>query len=523
MNYQMNLNQVLAFCKIQLKKNIAFLVHYQAQKNDINPIIGEYDDPDNQRQNILTLPLSREGNTIVFGSAGNGKELMLSSIIYSCITTHNSREINFYILDFGAETLTMFRNAPHVGEVILSSDAEKISNLFKMLTNLIEERKKVFIDYNGSYDFYIHHGGKQIPLIVVIINNVEAFIETYNDYEEIIGQMTRDSLKYGIIFVFSTNGPNTIRYRMRQNFKQNVVLQFNDPMDYSSVIPGVRKKEPSKVYGRGLILLDNIYEFQTAFSYTEEKMIDYIKIISNKLNSICEYKAPNIPILPDVVNREFVKEYLGMITSIPFGVEKETLDIAKVNFRDKFMYCITGEDISSETDFIRSIIHNFLEIENTECIIYDTNSLLNEFTEEKITYSNDNCSESIDKLNTIFTENNPEKTYICFCINMNSMLNKIDSLEKDKFTTLINDAKKKSNIKFIIIDTIDAIKNINYEPWFKVNVDLSEGIWLGNGIGNQFTFKVTTNARILRAEVAPGFGYIINKGKAALMKLMADE
>ena len=207
---------------------------------------------------------------------------MLSSIIYSCISTHDSKEVNFYILDFGAETLTMFKDAPHVGEVMLSTDSEKINNVFKMVSGIMEERKKIFVDYNGSYDFYINHGGKQIPLICIIINNVEAFMETYPDYEDLIGQMTRDCLRYGILFILSTNGPNTIRYRLRQNFKQNVVLQFNDPMDYSSVLPGVRKKEPSKVYGRGMIQLDGIYEFQTAYPYVEEKISDYIKTISTK-------------------------------------------------------------------------------------------------------------------------------------------------------------------------------------------------------------------------------------------------
>ena len=124
--------------------------HYKPKKNVINPIVGEYDDPDNQAQNLLTMPLSELGNTIIFGSAGNGKELMLAGLIYSTITGHNSNEVNFYILDFGAETLTMFRNAPHVGEVILSNDAEKIANLFKLIDNTLEERKKMFTDYNGS-------------------------------------------------------------------------------------------------------------------------------------------------------------------------------------------------------------------------------------------------------------------------------------------------------------------------------------------------------------------------------------
>ena len=64
---------------------------------------------------------------------------------------------------------------------------------------------------------------------------------------------------------------------------------------------------------------------------------------------------------------------------------------------------------------------------------------------------------------------------------------------------------------------------MSFESWYKPNVDLSEGIWIGNGIGNQFTLKVTTNSRVLRAEVDPGFGYVIKKGKASLMKLMSDE
>ena len=497
--------------------------NYHPVKNNINPIIGEYDDPDNQRQNVLTLPLSTDGNTIVFGSAGSGKELMLSSIIYSTISTHDTKEVNFYIMDFGAETLTMFKEAPHVGEVILSNDSEKIANLFKYLMATIEERKKIFVDYNGSYDFYINHGGKQIPMIVVVINNVEAFIETYADYEDLLGQMTRDCLKYGVVFILSTNGPNTIRYRLRQNFKQNVVLQFNDPMDYSSVLPGVRKKEPSKAFGRGLIALEDIYEFQTAYSYAEEKMTDYIKVISNKLNEICDFKAIKIPILPEVVNKEFVTDYLGSLNTIPVGVEKETLAVATINLRDKYIYNITGDDITAEPQFINGFITNLLSIENSECLVIDTNSVISVNSDDRIKYGSDNYSEIINEFSKFHDEHNEEKNLFVMIIGINSLLGKLDSNEKLDFTGLIAESKKDGNIRIIIVDTIDAIKNINFEPWYKGNADLAEGIWLGNGIGNQFTLKVTTNARALRAEVEPGFGYVIRKGKAALTKLMSDE
>jgi S-DNA-T family DNA segregation ATPase FtsK/SpoIIIE len=499
---------------------------YKTKHNVINPIIGEYDDPDNQKQNVLTLPLSTDGNTIVFGSGGSGKELMLTSIIYSTITTHTPKEVNFYILDFGAETLTMFRNAPHVGEVILSTETEKITNLFKMITQTIEERKKLFADYNGSYDFYINHGGKQIPMLVVIINNVEAFTESYEDYEELLGQMTRDCLKYGVVFIFSTNGPNTVRYRIRQNFKQNVVLQFNDPSDYGSVIPGVRKKEPSKVYGRGLISLDGIYEFQTAFPYAEEKMIDYIRVICTKLNTIFNHHAKRIPVLPEVVNTEYLRDYLGDLSHIPVGVDKETLEIATMNLKEQSIFNITGEDITAEPEFLATLIAMISKTPNTNCIVMDSLSVLNEISNENVIYSNETCYDSIDALDAVLAkkeDGSDTTTTVCVIIGVNNLMQKLSSIEKGKFTGNIEKSNSLETVKYIIVDTIDAIKSINYEQWYKGAANMSSAVWIGNGISNQFTIKVTTNARLLRAELAPGFGYNIKKGKASVTKFVSEE
>ena len=335
--------------------------------------------------------------------------------------------------------------------------------------------------------------------------------------------MTRDCLKYGVCFVVTTNGANTVRYRLKQNFKQSLALQFNDPNDYGIVIPGARKKEPSKAYGRGLVGLDNVYEFQTAYAYKEEKMSDYIKIVSKKLNEICEYKAPRIPILPETVNSEFVSNYFGSLQTIPVGVEKETLNISTLDLKNTFMYNITGDDVSTDTRFIKGLINNVLMMNNAECIIFDANSILGEINRDRITYSNDLCDAGFERLAQIFANNDPEKVVVCFMYNVSSLLNKLSPEDKPKFTEVINNCKNKGNIRIIVIDTIDAIKQIAFEPWYKSNSDLSEGIWLGNGIANQFTLKVTTNARVLRAEVEPGFGYIIKKGKATLIKLMSDE
>ena len=502
--------------------------NYIPKKNVINPVIGEYDDPENQQQNILTLPISVDGNTIIYGSGGSGKELMLTSIIYSTITNHDASEVNFYILDFGAETLSVFKNAPHVGEVLMATDAEKIENLFKMISAIIEERKKLFVDYNGSYDFYINHGGKQMPLIIVAINNVEAFIETYNMYEELLGQITRDCLKYGVVFMFTTSGPNTVRYRIKQNFRQNLVLQFNDPSDYSTILSGARKKEPSKVFGRGLVDIGAIYEFQTAYPYKEEKMTDYIKVICKKLNEICTFKAKRVPILPEVVTQESVAPALGSMRTIPVGIEKESLEIATINLKESYTYNITGEDITALPGFLHGFAKTFVKVLNNQCLIFDAISALSTETisEQGVSYESGACTNLFNKLKEIVEAkkaNNTPDEVVCMIIGVNSLLQKLGAVEGDKFKVIVQECKELGTLKFVFVETIDVIKSLSFDAWYKSNVDLSEGIWMGNGIANQFTIKVTTNARILRAEIDPKFGYVIKKGKATLVKFLSNE
>ena len=508
----------------ELKKKYS----YHAKKNDINPIIGEYDDPDNQRQALLTLPLSQRGNTIIYGSAGSGKELMLTSIVYSSITNHDSEEVNFYIIDCGAETLTVFKNAPHVGEILLSTEQEKIENLFKMVFAQLESRKKLFVDYNGSYNFYISHGGKSMPLITIIINNAEAFFETYPDYEDVISQITRDCLKYGIIFVLSTNGSNTLRYKVRQNFSQSIVLQFNDPSDYISVIPGVRKKEPSKIFGRGLILLDSIYEFQTAYPYEQSLMTDYIKIVCKKLRDICTYQAKKIPVLPEIVSLDTVEEELGKTSTIPVGIEKESLLTSKINLNDNIIYNITGDDITSDPDFLDGIVKAISRINLSNIFVIDTISVLENYNykEENNVHQAEDISETLEAMaQTINAEidSGTTNSIICLLIEPLNFMNKATPELKEQFNSIIEVAKQTNYIKFIFVETINNIKTIAFENWYKANCDLSEGVWIGNGIGNQFTLKVTTAARLLRAEIEPGFGYNIHKGKATLIKLLSGK
>lgn len=510
--------------------------NYIVEKGNINPIIGEFDDPNNQRQELLTLPLSKDGNTIIYGSTGSGKSLLLTTLIYSTIVDHDPTEVNFYILDFGSETLRVFKDAPQVGDIIFASEEEKIGNLFKILAMELENRKKLFVDYNGDFEFYCKHSGKTLPSIVVIINNYDAYTENYDRYDDIFGALTREGLKYGIIFVVTATTTNSLRYRVRQNFKQNLVLQFNDPSDYTSILGNTHKKVPSKIYGRGLIHKEEIYEFQTAYPYEHTRMSEYLKIISTKLKSMFPTKASKIPVLPEYITHEIVREYLNNIKTVPIGIEKESLQVATIDCQKNYISLISGNDIYESSKFINHLYQTFTTIQNQKVIVIDTLEMIHHQLPNTLLV-NKNFNDIITRLNTdlldqinLYKQNNFQNDVlkgkdhvVVIILGLDNLLSKLDQAIKTSFTTSISGGMELGTYRFILVDSAEKMKNIAFEPWYKQTVDQASGIWIGSGILEQFVIKLAISPRELRAELPTGFGILVRKGKPVVIKLLEGE
>ena len=94
---------------------------------------------------------------------------------------------------------------------------------------------------------------------------------------------------------------------------------------------------------------------------------------------------------------------------------------------------------------------------------------------------------------------------------------------KTNYNTLIENANIVQTIKFIFIDTIDVFKKIEYDNWYKTIAKNNQGIWLGNGVSEQYAIKITRLSRELQAEIPIGFGYIIKRGVPVLTKFLTSE
>ena len=493
--------------------NLVKKYDYTPEKFILKPIIGEFDDPNNQRQELLTIDLTNDGNTSIYGSSGSGKELLVTSMIYSLITNHSPEEVNIYILDSATEE-------------------EKINNLFKMIEGELEKRKKLFVDYNGDYQNYVRRSGKTLPYILLFINYYDVFQETF-DYDEVINRISRECSKYGIAIIATINSTGGMRYKLRQNFHSDITLQFNDQDDYSVIIGNTHRLYPSNIYGRGLVKLDNIYEFQTSYIANEDEINDKLDNLMVELNKKYQLHAPKVPIVPEKVYvDDMINECHGM-KGVAVGINKDTILPELFNFKDNYATIVSSNDIEKTTGFTKSLATIFSKIDNNNVMIIDANSLL-DGKYQNIVYVNDRLDDVIQKIN-----NNIQAQYdmyvkdgysnknirnnrnmVILLYEFTKILLKIAPEVKKQFLDYLEKGKNLGTFDIIIIDQVDNLKKLEYDSWYKSIIQNSYGIWIGDGIADQSLIKTNIGFKKTNNEIPNGYGIVVKNSKTNLVNMI---
>ncbi|WP_158587434.1 FtsK/SpoIIIE domain-containing protein [Neobacillus notoginsengisoli] len=507
----------------------------------LNPVIGEYDDPARQRQCLFTLPLTEEGNTIVYGVAGSGKTTFLNTMVYSLIHEHTPDEVNIYLLDFSSETLRAFEKAPHVGDVIFSYEGEKVSNLFKMLQSEIGRRKKLFADYGGDLASYVTATGKNMPSIIVAINNFAAFTEIYEEKEEAVSFLSREGTKYGIYFVLTALGTSVVRFRLLQNFKQLITLQLNDESDYSTVVGKTEGLFPSKHKGRGLIRRDDVYEFQIAHVTDDPVPYPFIQEACGKL--LTGWKgafAKKIPILPEKVDIDFLADSIGtgQSLSLPIGVEKNSLNVHHYPFGQSYIHMV----LASGDEYV-PFLHEFsmlmAERAGLDVTVYDAPQSFGDQEATGITYYSTmkECEEAIGELfNLVVHRNNSYKEALEKGTEPDSFEQKVIVIHSvaalkealspegsEKLNLILERGEARYNLTIIFGEPARNLSGLSFDKWYKRHLTGADGIWVGSGITEQFQLKPAKTTADMREDIGSEFGFSILKGKSVLVKLLSGE
>ncbi len=489
----------------------------------LRAIVGEYDAPERQEQGLLIYDYVEEGNTAIYGMDGSEYEMILNSIIYSTIIKFPPDRIQFYILDFGSQGFRRYEKAPHVGGVVCPSEEEKYQNFFKLLKKELDTRKKILSSFGSDYKTYVE-AKHEMPLWVVILNNFDSIMDNDKGLYDTFPEYIRDSERFGIVFILTATGVNSIARRISQNINNNFALKLKDANDYALVFSDSKKLTPRDIFGRGIYKDETLHEFQTASIVEEESALtDTVRGKIEELNQKYSTRAVPIPILPEQVLWEHIASAITGWNRVPIGIDKASLTISKYDFTANVGTLIASNKLKYITPFARSLIEVMKKIPNTNITLLDPLEYLSP-KKENTNWFASRFEEVLDQM-ILWLQKKIDTSSsdfdVIYFYGMSKILDKI--VDKTKLVTLFELAKKNEKTMILVSDDIAKLKNFTFEKWYQGNFSPSDGIFVGKGVSEQTLMKISNFHNELTKEYPNNIGFRISESSYRIVKLLEFE
>lgn len=494
--------------RIELKDLMEKYMSQNQVNGHVEALVGEIDDPYEQRRLPLRLDFNEEGNILIYGATGSGKEMVIDAIVLSILSNYDSDKANIYIMDFDAETLGVYKEAPHVGGIVYDGEGEKVRSFFDMIKREMKRRKKVFSENAAAEGF---------ADIIIIIHNYAHFYESYGQYEDSIISLTRESAKYGIFFVVTATSAGAIRYRLSQNFNQTIVLALNDVADYGTILGNTRGIIPNGKRGRGIIKDERVYVFQTATVVPVGRdRNEYItEWISDNTTASSVNTAIQIPTIPEFISGR--QTAITGIDKIIVGMGFNDYQPVYYDFTDMNILYILGLDYRNVFLFAGGIIEEIEASTNVKIISLDNDveektvvGIFDTAVARNNDYKNSGGKPSVD-MTPIFV----------IIYGYDHVRKKLSDDVADKLRVILVKTEGFCNMYFVVCDTYASSNLYSAEEW--VNRCGGNGVWIGEGIENQIRLQ-TGSARFDRNSLmAANDGYIVRRGGAEKVRVVMKE
>ena len=490
--------------------------------NNYNILIGEYDAPEKQEQYPLIYNFLSDGNTNIISTDSSESEEVLNTILYNIMKNYKPNDVSFYIIDYGSQNFVKFKKAPHCGGVVTPSDAEEFNNLIKLISDEQKNRKKILADSGLEYKDYVKQNPGKMPVLYVIFNNYESINEANQALYDTMGEMLRDSERYGIIYSLTTNSLGAIPDRIRQSIPFALPLKLKELSDYGYCFGLPDKKQPKGNFGRGVCRNDVLHEFQTAFICEERTEQNGVLLsLFEELNSQNMESAIKIPSLPEQITLDEIKDKIKGVKKIPVGIQKGSLAVKSFNLTVDVGKIVLSNKMKYLRGFIKSFIDEIMYL-NENIIVIDPCEFIPDISSKVKNYFASNFDDSIDKV-IDFVEKQKDVTDKNTVIVIASVARLLSKLEdSSKISDLFSKCRSTSNSFIVVADEVSKVKDLSYESWFS-GIDISQGVYIGPGVDEQNLLKISNYTRELSVQLPRNYGYYIAEGSYYVIKLIEFE
>ncbi|SHM54986.1 type VII secretion protein EssC [Gracilibacillus kekensis] len=278
---------------------------WKEQKKPLEANIGMVDQPELQKQEPLSLNITKDGHLAVFSSPGYGKSTFLQTVIMNLVQQHNPEHLHVYLLDFGTNGLLPLKTLPHVADTILLDDTEKVAKWVRLLNTTISERKKKLSEYGvADMEMYEKASGELVPNLLLAIDNYDSVKDTdfSDEFDRLITQIAREGASIGIHLTISAGRQSAMRMPLVSNIKRQLSLYLIDSVEVRTIV-GKTDLEIEEIAGRGIVKLDDPALFQASLPAAGEEPLDIIEniqLLAREMDHFWEGEVPDeIPMMPE--------------------------------------------------------------------------------------------------------------------------------------------------------------------------------------------------------------------------------
>lgn len=339
--------------------------------------IGIYDIPSKQEQDIQYIDLAEEGHLGIYGTSGTGKTTLLKTIICSYCLNYSPADVNIYILDCGGWSMGRLLCLPHVGGVALDSEEEKFEKFPKMISDELSRRKSLFAKNSvGTLTAYRKNVADDIPAVIIAIDNIVPMFDLYPDMEPFLVTLAREGASFGIYLIYTANSTSGVRYKVQQNIKNAIAFELTDKGDYSTLVGKIDglplPHNPGRAFFKGnppVTFQSALYSSGSTEAGMNASLLEIAKTMAEKWNG--PLPRP-IPVMPDTVTADNLKNEYNNRYLIPVGIDNSSLVTAFADMTDNYCMLITGTIGSGKSKMLSAIAKMTAEKhENSEIFVFD--------------------------------------------------------------------------------------------------------------------------------------------------------
>ncbi|ALA29609.1 TPA: type VII secretion protein EssC [Streptococcus suis] len=305
---------------------------------ELEVILGLLDKPSQQAQEPLSINLSQDGHLLMYGAPATGKTTFLQTTVLDLARHYSPSELHIYLMDFGTSGLVPMGDLPHVADVFLLDQGEKIGKFIRLLEKEINRRKKLLTEHRvGTLSMYRQLTGQVEPRIVIALDSFESMKDESFEAEllKLLTRISREGQAIGLHLVVTASRQANLRATFYSNFKHQLTLKQHDKTEVRSVVGATGLADIEDIKGRALYKGEEVYSLQLALPLRVEhdiELVDQMREEVSRQKAAWTGQVPEaIPMVPEELTRE---DFLSRASvqkaiasgQIPLGLDLETVE-----------------------------------------------------------------------------------------------------------------------------------------------------------------------------------------------------